>query len=331
MLYNVVGCGGTFDHLHAGHKAFLRFAFSHGKRVLVGLTTDSYVKKNKNKGVSSYDVRKKELENFLREEGLLDASLIMPIDSVFGPAIDPNVVLDALVVTEETVLGAKEINTKRHQEGMPEIPVLIMPLVKKDHRKISSSRIREGVINKEGNLFVENSMIGEMLLLPQSLREMLQEPFGILFPNFTQAVRGIDQATTAVVGDATTVLFHKNSLYPKVSIIDFSVGRKRAYYSLEEEGFLGKEKRLAVTNPPGTISPDLWGAIGKAVEGLSEEGDFVIAVDGEEDLAVLPLVLFLPLGFTVFYGQPGKGLVKIFVDLDVKERVKRLLGQFKRA
>src|SRR5258706_7508860 len=42
IMYNVIVIGGTFDHLHEGHKVFLRFAFQKSKEVLIGVTADEY-------------------------------------------------------------------------------------------------------------------------------------------------------------------------------------------------------------------------------------------------------------------------------------------------
>ena len=48
-------------------------------------------------------------------------------------------------------------------------------------------------------------------------------------------------------------------------------------------------------------------------------------VDGEEDLAVIPLVLLSPLGTKVIYGQPNKGAVLVNVDTKTKDSLSNLL------
>ena len=54
----------------------------------------------------------------------------------------------------------------------------------------------------------------------------------------------------------------------------------------------------------------------------------LICIDGEEDLAVLPLVMEAPLGSLVFYGQPGVGVVSIHVNKDSKKMVAEILSKF---
>lgn len=331
MIYNVVGCGGTFDHLHIGHKAFLRFAFSHGKHVVIGLTSDKYVSENKkNALVAPYIERYKQVEAFLATEGFTGRYTIVPIDTIFGPAIDPHTSLDCLVTTEETKKGAEEINAKRSNLGLSVLPVITMPLLERNGKRISSTRIRAGEIDREGNTYCEE-FSHELLLLPQELRDSLQVPFGRLFLDEEEVFKAADTAKSIVIGDATTAAFHQKGLFPKIAVIDFIVQREKRYSSLEEEGFTGNEKQLSLLNPPGAITPALWDAIVAAKAHRHESTRYVITIEGEEDLAVLPAVLILPLGFTIYYGQPNKGIVKVVIDMPAKERAKSLLRQFKRA
>jgi hypothetical protein len=71
--------------------------------------------------------------------------------------------------------------------------------------------------------------------------------------------------------------------------------------------------------------PELFWAIEKA---FKMAGKKTILVEGEEDLAVLPVLLISPLGFSVFYGQPNEGLVKIQVSEENKEKAYQLVENF---
>ena len=60
---------GTFDHLHDGHKVFLRAAFSHGF-VLIGLSGDALLAGKSNLAlIESYNARKDALVCWLAKEG----------------------------------------------------------------------------------------------------------------------------------------------------------------------------------------------------------------------------------------------------------------------
>ena len=79
-----------------------------------------------------------------------------------------------------------------------------------------------------------------------------------------------------------------------------------------------------VKNPPGSISDEL-------MEGLKEalkHPQVMIFVDGEEDLAVIPLVIAANEGTVILYGQPGEGVVFRLVDREAKEKARDMLTYF---
>jgi uncharacterized protein (UPF0218 family) len=81
---------------------------------------------------------------------------------------------------------------------------------------------------------------------------------------------------------------------------------------------------IRVENPPGTITDELTRAIGEAVTSTP----VTIFVDGEEDLAVIPLVLAAPDGTIVLYGQPHKGVVLRRVNAEAKSAARALMKHF---
>jgi len=52
-----------------------------------------------------------------------------------------------------------------------------------------------------------------------------------------------------------------------------------------------------------------------------------IVVDGEEDLATLPAILYAPLGSAVVYGQPNEGSVLVEVTPEKKKHVMDLMNK----
>jgi len=83
-------------------------------------------------------------------------------------------------------------------------------------------------------------------------------------------------------------------------------------------------RRIVARNPPGTISDDLVRAVRDAVG----HPPALIFVEGEEDLAVLPLVLAAPPGVVVLYGQPKEGVVLREVDAEAKALAAAFVDRF---
>lgn len=151
--FKAVAVGGTFDEFHKGHKALLLKAFEIGERVLVGLCTDELVQRlGKPHEISTYDFRLEELKGFLRKEGLLERAEIMPLHDAYGVTLSKGCV-NALVVSRETEKTAKEINKKRKAKGLEPLNIVVIDMVPAyNNRPISTTRIRRGEIDKEGQI-----------------------------------------------------------------------------------------------------------------------------------------------------------------------------------
>ncbi len=151
--YEWAAIGGTFDQLHKGHMTLLRRAFELGKKVLIGLTTQEMVKHKQDwEIIASYDERKVELEKWLNSEGYETRYIIRPLHDKFGPAISvPE--LELIVVSEETCPVAKEINEIRREHGLSLLHIAVLTMVMaEDQISISSTRIRAGIIDRDGHV-----------------------------------------------------------------------------------------------------------------------------------------------------------------------------------
>jgi hypothetical protein len=104
-----------------------------------------------------------------------------------------------------------------------------------------------------------------------------------------------------------------------LSIVDFLVQREKVFNTLSDLGFEDGQNVVKVKNPPGSITADLLGAVREAFR-EGNKSRKVILVEGEEDLAVLAVLLVSPLGYVIFYGQPNAGLVKVSITEDIKEK-----------
>jgi len=151
--FKTVVVGGTFDELHKGHKALLMKAFEVGDNVIIGLSTNDLVHNLKrNHEVGNYKKRLKELNDFLRKQGVSSKAKIVPLRTPYGTTLSRGCA-EALVVSRETETRAKEINQKRKEKGLPTLRVIVIEMVPAENRiPISTTRIKQGEIDREGRL-----------------------------------------------------------------------------------------------------------------------------------------------------------------------------------
>lgn len=145
--------GGTFDPLHDGHKRLISRSFELAGRdgtVIVGLTTDTFASR-KVHPVRRYEQRKAALAGYIREQGFSASYRIEPLKDRYGTALDDD--FDALVVSEETLPIAHEINSLRKEKGKGKVDIhQITCVLADDGRWISSTRIYRGEIDIHGRL-----------------------------------------------------------------------------------------------------------------------------------------------------------------------------------
>ena len=137
--------GGTFDHIHDGHRELLKTAIKMGARVSIGLATDALLKHKKFKeSMLSYAQREKEIRAFLMAELRVSKEdfTIFPLNDPFGPAIiEPG--LDAMICSAETYRGCIEINKIRLKNEIPPLTIVIIPItLNASGKKLSSTDIR---------------------------------------------------------------------------------------------------------------------------------------------------------------------------------------------
>ncbi len=136
--------GGTFDFFHKGHRSFLEKASSLGS-VKIGLTSDEMAKETKGVDVEPFEDRRRHLLEFLPD------AEIEEINEPVGFAIRED--FHYIVVSPETRIRAERINEERKNFGKEEIEIIETNFVlAEDKEPISSTRIREGDIDKEGKV-----------------------------------------------------------------------------------------------------------------------------------------------------------------------------------
>ena len=145
--------GGTFDPLHDGHKRLLDRSFAiagPGGHVVIGLTTDSFASR-KIHPIRPFPVRKTELEQYIALGKYSISWIIEPLNDRFGSAIIAD--FDAIVVSEETLPVAVEINRVRKENNKKKVDIhQISCVLAEDGRWISSTRIYRGEIDVHGHM-----------------------------------------------------------------------------------------------------------------------------------------------------------------------------------
>ena len=146
--FNLIGLGGTFDHLHDGHRLLLKTAAKLGTHIALALTTESLLESKKHRNLlETYNIREMKIREFLeRDLGLSsDFYTILPLDDPYGPAIT-DWEIEAHVSSMETHDVAIKINEVRIEKGLPPMTLIIIPIVTdSDGEKLSSTRVRAGL------------------------------------------------------------------------------------------------------------------------------------------------------------------------------------------
>jgi pantetheine-phosphate adenylyltransferase len=140
--------GGTFDHLHEGHKSLLRTALSISEFIEIGLTSQSLLEKKKySSKLEDYETRKKNIEEFISSFSDLKRTNIVEIknwEDMSGYAQKPE--YDGLVLSQETYDNALKLNDDREEKGLEPLILIVIPLIRdKDKNKISSTSIRKNL------------------------------------------------------------------------------------------------------------------------------------------------------------------------------------------
>lgn len=145
--YKKVAVGGTFDNFHNGHKKLLNTAFELGDQIEIGVTSDEF---GGLKGdIDSCEERIGYIKSFFSDKSNF---IILSLDDPYGTTIY-DAEFDAIVVSEETEPTAVKINEIRKSKGMKLLDIVVISFVLAyDGNPISSTRIRCGEINKEGNI-----------------------------------------------------------------------------------------------------------------------------------------------------------------------------------
>ncbi|ASI98354.1 hypothetical protein A3L02_01610 [Thermococcus celer Vu 13 = JCM 8558] len=167
-----------------------------------------------------------------------------------------------------------------------------------------------------------------LFVLTPELRGELKNPLGELIRGeipepYIRVREELEKAPHLItVGDVVTENVLKLGIRPSVAIYDHRTKRHEYNPRIEIGAVV-----ITVQNPPGTITKALLDAVRKGL-GLAERGRRVyIKVNGEEDLAAIPAVLYAPPDSIVLYGQPDEGVVLIRVTPECKLKCGKIMSK----
>jgi len=168
------------------------------------------------------------------------------------------------------------------------------------------------------------------MILPEEMRADLKNPLGRLCKgNGLECIKVMSSELklakkVAAVGDMTAFYLLESGMQPDLIIVDHKTKRTQIPEHIKQSLIRDKYKTVEVVNPPATLTRGLLDAISNS---LSCDEKTKIVVDGEEDLATLPVILCAPLGSVVVYGQPNEGSVIVNVTPEKKEQIKNLMNK----
>lgn len=310
-LYRSIGMGGTFDHLHLGHQTFINFASQFADFLTIGITDERMIRDKTYAGaIQSFEVRKNAVIQFCHQHQI--RCKVFRLVDQYGPTLDSESV-DAVAVTEDTVLGGKKINELRQKLKLRPLIIHVCSLVRDEMGEvISSSRIRAGLINRSGMRY--DRIFQKDLIITDQQKTFFSQPQGEL-------VESPDQASNfnAVVGDKSLKFFLDHHWPVNLGVYDLKE-KRAANKDLES---LIKQPDLTALSSQGIISAQLIATLQLA---LTNRKKFIF-VEGEEDLAAVALVLLLPLESCIYYGQPKLGIIEMIATEHKKNQFFEILSQ----
>ena len=339
LMHEVGLIGGTFDCFHKGHAILLERSLDSCEHLEVWLTTDS-IAQSKDSRISSWNARCQDIREKMGDV-LSERLSFGLLEEIHGPAPFHSEA-GAIACTTETRSTCEEINSIRLQNKLQ--PLEIIELEHElawDGEPISSSRIRNGEIDREGMPWIPDSFRGGKMVLTPEVEILLKKPFGqlILGPEEDPSV-AMGEVITQIesewgpviaVGDVTVRTMQDLGRPADIALID-GLTRREPWDGSSGIDSSIYDFTLSCESPAGCLTPSLLEACETAIcSWTADRATHLVEVEGEEDLAPLVLHPLAPLGAVVLYGQPGKGVVIRRCTEDSKISCRNLLNCFESA
>ena len=329
--------GGTFEFFHIGHQKLIETALLHCDNLEVWVISDE-ISQQKDPRISSWEERCDYIQSNLSLDHNSRVSFHNLVDK-YGVATYHDKA-SMIFCTSETMHNCVSINRIRVESNLEKLSIIEVPHVySKDGNIISSSRIRDGHIDSEGNNWFNEEFLCSELHLTKDAEVSLKEPFGTLFKGqesdhsiaIKDALNSLKRHHSPIiaVGDVTVKSLQDIGKVPSIGLIDQKTKR------MKWDGFRDINQTLydcviECYNPPGMLTKSLFESCKVAIDNWTVKNlKTLIIVDGEEDLAPLLLHLLAPIKSVVIYGQPNQGVVLRITGLDSKSRCRSLISLFR--
>ncbi|BCS91923.1 hypothetical protein L3N51_00195 [Metallosphaera sp. J1] len=153
---------------------------------------------------------------------------------------------------------------------------------------------------------------------PKNVRAELARPYGILFLNNGKLLSYLTRFERIItVGDVVTSLVTGAGITPFLSVVD---GKTRRSVSISTQ-----RSSVVVTNEAGILR---FSAMSKIKEIMHGQGPTSVFIEGEDDMMVIPIILYGKSGDLVVYGQPNAGAVCLENWDGAKWRVMDIFSKF---
>lgn len=147
-----VALGGTFDRLHVGHRRLIDTALSLGCReIIIGVVADELItRKALKEFIKPYRERVELIRRYIRSKDRYVKVTFVKLLDPYGPTIS-DADIDTIIVSEETLPRAIEINMLREARGLPPLKILTIEIVKAwDGRPLRATRVRLSEVDERG-------------------------------------------------------------------------------------------------------------------------------------------------------------------------------------